>query len=596
MLLWRWGKSRPFQLPQIHRITYLGQAVDASGHTQPIADSQDARARKLHPSVFLNYDNLFKLIYQEAVDFGKGLLMTLQTCMGIVAVGDAVGALKAVCGDLERVLLQYDKHLWKSVFVQPVAWANFAAKIQSAVIFKDAMTHLVGKWRLLPEDERHKLDEPVKKAAISSLLDFQRKKQAIEVRMLGHYPVNLRKDPEDESVKKGAAGNPARSAYANDIYAWMALSLFRQWFSQVICAGTNLRAKDGGYVLYKAMNEGGNAYLKERDIQSFWVYFPMSDKAKGVMENHIILLKEDMKRFVSPLMVNNTHYVTWQTLPYLLSAEISDDDCPWIRSDEHGLDEEITMEEVFPDLDKDMEMLDVPAHLGATSPNTAKHGLVKLPLQQDVLSSSNATPEELPTFAHPAHVNVSELLGSVGAPAQNGNEPPSSPPTMDGLNANNDTVRQVSSVSGIEQAGARELAQQGLNGHCEPVSFAGIHSPENDSNSIARTHKTSTGTARLSKNSRESTLKDATRLYLPVACKIPRIYVRHQSVPPSSKHCPVVSSDSNTTKFVCDGGSSLEPPKGKESNAVGHRVVSSKRKRATTVPPKNVGEDCHAAE
>lgn len=307
-------------------------------------------------------------MYQEPVDYGKGLLMTLKTCMGIVAVGDAVGALKGICRDLEQVLLQYDKLLWKSVVRKPIVWANFAAKIQSAVIFKDAMTHLVGKWKLIPTNAREEIADAVKKVLMKKLLDFKRKKQAIEIRMLGHYPKHLRKGSEQEKIKRGASGNPARSAYANDIYGWMALSHFRQWFSQVVSGGQNQHAKDGGYRLYRALYEGGNAYLTEGDLEKFYEYFPMSDKAKGVMENHIVLFKEDMRQFVTPLFKNHTHYIGPETLSYLLSADIDDGDCPWLSISFAEVDEDISMQDVFPDEDHDLMILDVPVSLGTTTP------------------------------------------------------------------------------------------------------------------------------------------------------------------------------------------------------------------------------------
>ena len=308
----------------------MPQEIDSNGQTNPVNSAQQARTRKLHHAVFQHYDNLFRIIYNEHIDYGKSLQKTLSTCMGIVAVGDDVGALNAVSRELEKVLLQCDKRLWAAIAYRPAYWANFAAKIQSAVIFKDAMVHLVGKWALLEDEERARLTEPIKKVCRAKVLDFQRQKQALEVRMLGYYSLSLRKNDQQDNIKRGATGNPARSVYANDIYGWMALGFFRQWFSQVICEGNNFRAKDGGYRFYKALNEGGGSYLTEADQDGFYHYFPMSDKAKGVMDNHLLFFKEDMKEFAAPLFENNTHYSKPEELQYLVSAKVEDEDCPWM--------------------------------------------------------------------------------------------------------------------------------------------------------------------------------------------------------------------------------------------------------------------------
>ena len=445
--------------------------------------------------------------------------MTLKTCMGIIAVGDAVGALKSISKDLERVFLQNDKHLWKSVFQQPVMWVNLAVKLQSTVIFKDAMTHLVGKWRLISSEERMLLIEPAKKACLSVLLDFQRKKQAIEVRMLGHYPVSLRKSGELENIKKGASGNPSRSVYANDIYGWMALDLFRQWLSQIGCSGANFRAKDGGCLLYKALSVGGNAYLKEFDLENFYRHFPMSDKAHGVIENHIILIKEDMKRFVAPLLLNNTHYTSPEPLPYLLSADISDEDCPWVESGDSA-EENVTMEDLFPDLDENMAMLDVPAHFGAESPLAARRGISN---QQQTDSWSNLSPGGDPSMLPGLpEVNVRRMLHSVGASSRGLG--PSTPTPAGGSKSSDPSVCDKFSFSNDGQ-GDRVQSRSTFK---ERENASSAEKPSTDSsNSIARAPGPY-GQALF--GSEESTIKYGESPFLATGGLYP-IGVRHRSFP-----------------------------------------------------------------
>ena len=112
--------------------------------------------------MFENYDNLFKVLYQEKLELGNDLQAALKTCLGIVSVANDLGALKSIGREIEHALLHYEESLWKSVAHHPVAWANFSHKIESVVIFKEAMIHLVGKWMMLPEMVRATLDDPVK--------------------------------------------------------------------------------------------------------------------------------------------------------------------------------------------------------------------------------------------------------------------------------------------------------------------------------------------------------------------------------------------------------------------------------------------------
>ena len=395
--------------------------------------------------------------------------------MGIVAVGDDVGALKSICRELEKVLLQFDKDLWKAIAYNPVCWANFANKLQSAVLFKDAMVHLVGKWKLLDFEARAKLDGPVRKVCRAKVLDFQREKQAIEVRMLGHYSFALRKNDEQEKIKRGATGNPSRSVYANEIYGWMALGFFRQWFAQVICEGNNFRARDGGYRLYKALNEGGHAYLTDGDLDGFYYYFPMSDKAKGVMDKHLIFFKEDMKELVAPLFENNSHYSHPEKLQYLLSAKVADEDCPWMAP-AGALEGSVSLDDDDPDFRG--SMLDSSIGFNHESPLADKG--VRLPVR----SLQHITPSD---------GSADGRLGSALLQAQLKN-------ATDEANADDDHYRRVSEltnqsdglrsqslfVSGNEPAEEVSLANGIIRAQSDPPTLSNIQSPMHQSNTITR--------------------------------------------------------------------------------------------------------------
>ena len=443
---------------------------------------QEARTRKLHQAVFQHYDNLFRVIYNEHINYGKNLHKTLSTCMGIVAVGDDVGALKTVSRELEKVLLQFDKRLWAAIAYRPAYWANFAAKIQSAVLFKDAMVHLVGKWRLLEDDERAKLSEPIRKVCRAKVLDFQRQKQALEVRMLGYYSMSLRKNDVQDNIKRGATGNPARSVYANDIYGWMALGFFRQWFSQVICEGNNFRAKDGGYRFYKALSEGGGSYLTEADQDGFYHYFPMSDKAKGVMDNHLLFFKEDMKDFTGPLFENNTHYTKPEELQYLVSAKIEDEDCPWMAP-AAVLEGSVGLDEDDPDFHGDPSMLN--PSIGF---NTGAHSIPQ-DFRLPVRSLEPATPRDgSADRGHDALLIQTQLIN-----AANGANMTDDDYDRRASNITNQSASLF--VSGGEPIEQVSLAKDTSCDQSDLPALSNHQSPVNDSNTIIRASQEEHGPA-----------------------------------------------------------------------------------------------------
>ena len=453
--------------------------------------------KKLPAPIFEHYDNLFKIIYQEPVDYGKSLILTTKTCMGITAVGYGIGALKSVGGDMEKALLQFDRTLWKSIAHQPIPWANFAAKIESAVMFKDAMTHLVGKWRLLSDTERTMLDDPVLHTCYNKWFDFQKEKQAVQVRMGGHYAMSLRKTGDQENIKRGATGNPSRSVYSNDIYGWMALAFFRHWFCQVTAEGKDFRARDGGFRFYKALSEGGSAYMTESDLGNFGMYFPMSDKARGVMENHTILMKEDMKNFVAPLLVNNTHYNKPENIQYLLSAKVNDEDCPWMATE----DVEINMEDILAQVAHNPGMQNTSLGYGVESPLASKGQIQGFPpVEIEVATPSFGGHEGRGVLPAPRQIDG----GIPGGPAEvTGNLNMSIPPVTGGSEETRQSDDAVCSesllINGDDRGGGSSVQENACisSAVTTPVDAQIL---VNDSDAVARLSQVKPGPALFSDN------------------------------------------------------------------------------------------------
>ncbi len=112
---------------------------------------------------------------------------------------------------------------------------------------------------------------------------------------------------------------------------WMTVALFRQWFAQNICENRNLTAADGGAYMYRQIAAGGSAYLNHTKLATFHQYFPMSPKAKNVLENHMNSLKAELQTFPGELLKNRSQIDDSQDpLPYLTCAIIEKQDLPWI--------------------------------------------------------------------------------------------------------------------------------------------------------------------------------------------------------------------------------------------------------------------------
>ena len=298
------------------------------GQCAPFNAIPDFENGKVPHESLQHFKNVFRSFYNEKLHLNtKNLATVLHDCIGIVNVAENYECISAVRESVDVALLRQGQVLFRSISQNPVAWANFACRIRSPTILKDSLIHLVGRWTMLKEEEHANLDLPIVEICRKRHEEFQLEKEAIELRMLGHYSA---------AIQKAESDNPGRTHYANDIYSWMALSLFRQWFAQNICQGCNLTAEDGGYNFYLLLSKGGAAYLDREQRAGFHLYFPMTSKGKTVLESRLNEYKSEIQAFVAPLLANRTQleFQDYNRPQHLVCLDVSEKDYPWNTANE----------------------------------------------------------------------------------------------------------------------------------------------------------------------------------------------------------------------------------------------------------------------
>lgn len=239
---------------------------------------------------------------------------------------DTIGAIETVREPVDLALLQQDAVLWRSIASNPAIWAELGRRVRSPVIFKEAVIHIVGQWKMLDTITKKFLPEDIRQLCQTKWDELELAKRAIEIRIAGHYPAFLCQNSENR---------PQRTVYANDIYMWMAICYFRQYISQSGNDNENRTAKDGGYAWYKKFATGSDAYLTHEDMKAFHQFFPMSSKACSVLEANMNVLKDEVKVFVKDLMINRTHIdpekLEGVHTPWLTCVVIGMEDLPWSK-------------------------------------------------------------------------------------------------------------------------------------------------------------------------------------------------------------------------------------------------------------------------
>lgn len=268
------------------------------------------------------WDWLFGVFYNREPRFDDGSLASVLTCvMALIEVAESVNAIDHVRDIVDLALMRQDQVLWTSIMGNPVVWIELGRRVRSPSIYREAAIHLIGQWGVIATEDKDRIGTDIRAVLDRKAEELALAKEAIEMRILGHYP---------QFMMRTAAEKPGRPSYSGDIYMWMSVCFFRQWFAQNISDDRTRRAPDGGLNFYSALHEGGGAYLTHLDFKTFHQYFPMSIKACHVLEANMGVLKEDVKQFVSELMEERSHLkradheITWLTC-----ARVEKGDMPW---------------------------------------------------------------------------------------------------------------------------------------------------------------------------------------------------------------------------------------------------------------------------
>jgi hypothetical protein len=208
----------------------------------------------------------------------------------------------AIANQIESGLTRPDgfQDFCRVVAANPAEWLEFSYRIRSRKIFREAMIHAVGQF-YTTEMQQQILNMRVEIFRVIQIKAKELKEQVktFIMNVQSYYPAEIQR-----TVTTGYADtdNIGRASYANDIFHWIGLSALRQYISQE--AIMSIENKDFGYTLVENISKGGNAYLTKEDLEGFHQIFPMTGKAKDVMEKKIGEIKKHLKPWTGTLLKN----------------------------------------------------------------------------------------------------------------------------------------------------------------------------------------------------------------------------------------------------------------------------------------------------
>ncbi|CZS98101.1 uncharacterized protein RCO7_08869 [Rhynchosporium graminicola] len=297
------------------------------------------------------YDNLFRCMYSmepiftsAAYRLGSGTIYDANLLLQAATWLEAVPCVRLV---IEANLLRLHQMLWKHNGEKPEGWIHVAATLQSPLIFREALIHLVGKFhlkngideRFLRKKAHGPMTEKIWALIVQKAQELKDKKLRVERVLLEFYPLRMVHNEDPETV-------PGRSIYTADIYLWQALTIFRQYISSSYLSNFHHKAKDGGLSFYRTLGAAHATYLRPDTLEKFHQSFDMSIKAKGLLVAALDLVKAEARNVVAELLHDRSQLVRGpndQPRDHLTCIEILDQEMPWIVVREHAGERDIVM-------------------------------------------------------------------------------------------------------------------------------------------------------------------------------------------------------------------------------------------------------------
>ncbi|KAK6831767.1 hypothetical protein RU639_002726 [Aspergillus parasiticus] len=275
------------------------------------------------PDIRLLWTNMFKILYGlcPLLDQG-GLQNVLSRCWELVNLADCLRATRAVFPAIVDALQGLGPHFYALIAEDPINWIKLGTYMRSALIFKEAAIHIIGNWNAL-EDDLDYLPSVVHELCESKQAELVEFKQLLEARMLTYCPYT--------TLRGASCTEDINTPCVKDFGLWTAMTYYSQWFCMAVAEDRTYCARDGGAAFYRAIHAGGDAYL-DTEEQANTNAFRMSVYRAKMLDKTLNILKSGMSKFVSVLLVNESHYDPdlMAELPYLTCCKVDDEELPWV--------------------------------------------------------------------------------------------------------------------------------------------------------------------------------------------------------------------------------------------------------------------------
>ena len=277
------------------------------------------------------YNNLFLIFYSKPpVISTTSVSIALKQCEDLISVAKPLESLSVVRPYLGNAIGRFGRQLYLAIMAEPFRWLELSMILESAVIFKEAVIHIVGAYTPGPSGQ---INLP------TDIPQYVRDLIIFKVRYLDQQRMDVNERLFSSSIVIDSKIVTFSFVDTSIFSTWLVVQIWRDWFCREM-AGVHLNPHKTG-ALYRTFAKSGDAYLPTVAVKAIVekIRDPIKVDVEELRED-LELLRKFAQEAVKELCENNSMVDVQEAgIEYLTCTRIMDEELPWFETEEYLLAE-----------------------------------------------------------------------------------------------------------------------------------------------------------------------------------------------------------------------------------------------------------------
>jgi hypothetical protein len=276
-------------------------------------------------------------IFKSLSDGGRPLLPQILGVINVVGKYDALLALRPSLELLIKDFMQA-RTLWKAVADGPLDWLTISHAARDAMVYEEAMIHLVGSYPIYGEQMREQaVPVDIQTMVKNKSRDLEYFKMAVDQELMT-LNLEFEVEPDKKGKKKESSKSPV-----DDGFGTAAGQTHYQWLRYVARQSVLLQnpRHNGDQAsapklmsFYRSIHAGGDSYLPADELLATWSRRLEACRDEKMIRETLKHLKHEASKIVAPLTKSTLQYEQKEELEYLTCVEIDESDIPWEKEED----------------------------------------------------------------------------------------------------------------------------------------------------------------------------------------------------------------------------------------------------------------------